>query len=256
MNEAVSVRSAGLSGTEYDQSMRSFLSQVLLLMAAGIAVTGGVSLWLANSDAGMSSLFHLSEYVEDGKTKTAFTASTFWYAAAGVELLLVILLSWVGLASKVGARVGIPVFVIFAAINGVTLAPMLYAYTTVSVARVFFITAGMFSACAIYGLTTKRDLLPLRTFFFAGLVGLLIALCVNLFFDAPGMDYAISSMAVLLFAGITAFDMQDLRQMHRDAGGYTAGLVVFGSLKLYLDFLNMFVNLMRMFGVKIPGNEG
>lgn len=239
-NPAVS--SSGLSRFYYN---------VFSVMCIGLAVTGVITLWLSHSPGMMETLFGLYTYVEDGKNKTGFNASMWWWIAAIVELLLVMAMTWGSLGKKMSVGSGVIMFAFYSALNGVTLAPAIYAYTDASVAMVFFITAGTFGACAMFGHVTKINLLPMSGFFLIGLMGLLIALVVNIFYSSPAMDFAISAAAVLLFAGLTAFDMQKLREMYSEARDEDVPrLVIYGALSLYLDFINMFLHLLRLLGVK------
>lgn len=239
------------SSTVVDSGLTRFYSNVFLVMGIGLAITGIITLWLSHSQDMMKTLFGLYSYVEEGKNKTGFTASMWWWIAAAVELLLVLGMSWGTLGKSMSVGAGVIMFAIYSALNGVTLAPAIYAYTDASVAMVFFITAGTFGACALFGHVTKINLLPMSGFFLVGLIGLLVALVVNIFYSSPAMDFTISGVAVLLFAGLTAFDMQKLREMYAEAGDDDVpGLVVYGALMLYLDFLNMFIHLLRLFGIK------
>ncbi len=217
----------------------------------GLAVTALTSWWISHDVGMMQSLFNLHEVVKDGKTTSELTASMWWWIAAGLQLLIVLVLATFGLLSQMSVGVGIAVFSFYAWLSGVTLAPVLYAYTDVSIVKVFFISSSVFLGSAIFGHTTKINLRPFGTFFLMALIGLLIALLVNMFMASPVMDYVISMFAVVLFAGLTAFDMQKLEEMYKSGGNtYSAGLVVYGALTLYLDFINLFIHLLRLFGAK------
>ncbi len=239
------------SSSVSESGLTRYYSNVFLVMAIGLAITGAVTLSLSHSQDMMKTLFGLYTYVEDGKNKTGFTASMWWWIASVVELLLVIGMSWGTLGKSMSVGASVIMFALYSALNGVTLAPAIYAYTDASVAMVFFITAGTFGACALFGYVTKINLLPMSGFFLIGLIGLLVALVVNFFFHSPAIDFAISGSAVLLFAGLTAYDMQKLREMYSEASDDDVPrLVVYGALTLYLDFINMFIHLLRIFGVK------
>lgn len=228
-----------------------FYSNVFLVMSVGLAITGAITLWLSHNQDMMKTLFGLYTYVEEGKSKTGFSASMWWWIASAVELLLVFAMSWGTLGKSTSVGTNLIMFVAYSALNGVTLAPAIYAYTDASVAMVFFITAGTFGGCALFGHVTKINLLPLSGFFLVGLIGLLVALVVNIFFRSPAIDFVISGAAILLFAGLTAFDMQKLREMYHMANDdEVAGIVVYGALTLYLDFINLFLHLLRLIGVK------
>lgn len=240
------------SSADFASELSRFYTNVFTVMAIGLAVTGGITLWLSHSQGLMEALFTMTSYVDEaGKNKTGFSASGWWWGAAILELVLVVALSWGSLGKGMSTASGVLLFAFYSALNGVTLAPVIYSYTDASVAKVFFITAGTFGGCALFGRITKINLLPMGSFFLVGLIGLLIALVVNIFYQSPVMDYTISGVAVLLFAGLTAYDMQKLRAMFEEsADGSVPGLVVYGALTLYLDFINLFIHLLRLFGVK------
>ncbi len=238
-----------------ERSQRNFFSNVFLVMTGDLVLTALVSLALSSNHAVMASLFHLVTYSEDGETKTTFEASGLYWCAAAFEILLVIVLSWSSLGKRLNFVDGLVLFGIYAALNGVTLAPLLYAYTAVSIVRVFFIAASMFCGMAIWGLTTKVNLTGLQSFFLMALIGLLAAILMNAAFGSVENEFYISVAAVGLFAGLTAFDMQKLRAMHDESAGASAGLVVFGALTLYLDFINLFIHLLRIFGVARIGDD-
>ena len=233
-------------------TLRQYLSNVFFVMTMGLMLTGTIALFISRSDASMTSLFHTTSYIDSsGKEKLTFVASGYWYFAAISELVLVVFLSWFGLASKLGTVTALVTFSVFAGLNGVTLAPVLYAYTAASITKVFFIAATMFGSCALWGHTTKTDLTRFGLFFLAVLVGLLVALIAGIFLQSSLYDLGVSSLAVLLFAALTAYDMQRLEQIYNDEGQtYTTGTIIFGALTLYLDFINMFIHLLRLFGVK------
>lgn len=245
-------RSHAISGAQME--LTDFMNNVFAMMAAGLFVTAAVGYMIALNENTLSWLFHTYQALDDdGETVTKFSASGWWWAAAGMQLVMVLFMSSFGRVGYVPLAIGTPLFLAFAALNGVTLAPVLYAYTAVSVAKVFLITAITFTSCAIWGWTTKRDMTGMGSFFLYALLGLIVAMVVNFFFQSPLMDYGVSIIAVLLFAALTAFDMQMLRKMHAASDDHS-GLVVSGALALYLDFLNMFLHLLRLFGVKVGGD--
>jgi hypothetical protein len=234
----------------YDQGLRTYFLNIMLIMGVGLAITGGVSWWISHSEGMMHTLFNLQTYVEDGETKTRPGMSGWFIAASLIQLGMVWRLSWgAGTASRYGPRVTYGIFFAYAALSGVTIAPVLYAYTDASVATVFFLAAATFGCCALFGHTTKIDLRPLGTFFLMALIGLLLAMVVNIFLRSPAMDFMVSIVGVLLFAALTAFDMQKLEQLY-DEMGTSDGLIVYGALTLYLDFINMFLFLLRLFGAR------
>jgi FtsH-binding integral membrane protein len=141
-------------------------------------------------------------------------------------------------------------FFIYAGILGISLATIFIAYTQASIARVFFISAAAFGALSLYGYTTKRDLSAMGAFMIMGLIGIIIASLVNLFLKSSGLDFAISVIGVLVFAGLTAWDTQKIKSMYdaSDDSQSAGRKAVMGALSLYLDFINLFLMLLRLFG--------
>ena len=154
---------------------------------------------------------------------------------------------------KMQATTATGLFVGYAVLNGVTLSTLFLAYSGASLASTFFITAGMFGAMALYGLVTKRDLTGLGSFLFMGLIGLLLAMVVNFFLHSSTLDLAISVIGVFIFVGLTAYDTQKIKTMgeqgimEQGAAAVRKGAII-GALTLYLDFINLFIMLLRLFG--------
>jgi FtsH-binding integral membrane protein len=142
-------------------------------------------------------------------------------------------------------------FVLYSVINGATLSSIFLVYTTSSIASVFFITAGTFAAMALFGYTTKKDLTALGPILLMGLLGIIIASVVNMFVDSSGLNLIVSYLGVLIFVGLTAYDSQKIKQMMLqapDAGEGMQKLALLGALSLYLDFINLFLYLLRIIG--------
>jgi FtsH-binding integral membrane protein len=133
---------------------------------------------------------------------------------------------------------------------GLSLSTIFIAYTPISITRVFFITAGTFGAMSLYGYTTKRDLTGLGSFMFMGLIGIIIASVVNMFLASSALQFAISVIGVLVFVGLTAYDTQKIRKMYLEADGSETMTkkAIMGALTLYLDFINLFIMLLHLFG--------
>lgn len=218
-------------------------------MFVGLLVTAGIGYYVqANEDLLLTLVSPEQVMNEDGEMVTQFSASGLWWFAAIAQLGIVLYLATFGRMNRIGFYSAWAVFAVYAALNGFTLAPLLYAYSGASVAQVFLITACTFGASALFGWKTKANLLSLRGFFLQGLIGLLIVLIVSYFFQSTIGDMVISFFAVALFIGLTAFDVQDIREQYESEGG-TGGLAVFGALKLYLDFINLFIHILRLFGI-------
>ena len=141
-------------------------------------------------------------------------------------------------------------FMVYAGLLGVMLSSVFLTYTHGSIARTFFISAASFGALSLYGYTTQRDLSPIGSFLTMGLFGLILAMLVNMFLKSSGLDFAISAIGVLIFAGLTAWDTQKIKEMYsvNDDGTVAGRKAVMGALTLYLDFINLFLFLLRFLG--------
>jgi FtsH-binding integral membrane protein len=141
-------------------------------------------------------------------------------------------------------------FWVFASLMGVSLSSIFLTYTGSSITRVFFITSITFGAMSIYGYTTKRDLTKMGSFLMMGLIGIIVASVVNMFLKSTMMDFVISILGVLIFVGLTAYDTQKIKNMYvaSDTGELMGKKAVMGALTLYLDFINLFIMLLRLFG--------
>ena len=167
------------------------------------------------------------------------------------ELVLVIALSWA--INRLSPAVAAIMFVVYAALNGLTLSLVVQAYTGASVTMAFVSTAAIFGVMSVFAFTTKVDLLQFRTYFFVALIGLLIALVVNFFLRSSALDTLISFAGVLIFVGLTAYDTQKLKYMaaspqFQEDGSAVAKYSIFGALQLYLDFVNLFLFILRLLG--------
>ena len=161
---------------------------------------------------------------------------------------LVFLISW--RIDKLQPATALALFMVYAGLLGLMLSSIFLAYTGTSITRVFFISAASFGALSLYGYTTQRDLSPIGSFLIMGLIGLIIAMVVNIFLKSSGLDFVISAAGVLIFAGLTAWDTQKIKEMYdpKDDGTIAGRKAVMGALTLYLDFINLFLFLLRFFG--------
>jgi FtsH-binding integral membrane protein len=152
--------------------------------------------------------------------------------------------------NKMSASTAQLTFWAFAAVMGVSLSTIFVAYTGTSIARVFFITSGAFAALSIYGYSTKRDLTGFGSFLIMGLFGIILASIVNLFLESSALQFMVSVLGVLIFAGLTAYDTQRIKSMYYEGDGHETMTKksVMGALSLYLDFINMFLMLLHLFG--------
>lgn len=211
----------------------SVIKNIFLWMSAGLAITGFIAHGLYTS--GLAYRVAVS-----GMMLPLFI----------VEIALVFILSRNIMNFK--ATTAILMFLSYSAINGVTLSSIFLAYTSSSIANTFFIAATLFAVMGFYGITTKKDLTKLSTYFFMGIVGLIVASVVNLFLRSNGLDFIISLVGVVLFTGLTAYDVQKFSKISREIGNQndenTMKISIIGALNLYLDFINMFLYLLRFTG--------
>ena len=210
---------------------RRFLAAVYRWMAAGLLVTAGVSFAVAGSEAALQFIF-------GGRAVLAVLLIA--------ELGLVVALS--ALVNRLSAPVAGLLFLTYSALNGVTLAAIFLVYTGASIANAFVVAAGAFLAMSVYGTVTRRDLSGWSSFLFMGLIGVVLAGVVNIFLRSEAVSFVASCAAVIVFTGLTAYDTQKLRALARAGGGEIAAAPVNGALALYLDFVNLFLALLRLFG--------
>jgi FtsH-binding integral membrane protein len=228
-----------------DQGLRAYMIRIYNYMAMGVALTGVVS-WLTFSAAA----------VTDASGKliglTAFGQAIYSGPATIVLFLgtlgLVFLISW--RIDRLQPSTALTLFMVYAALLGLMLSSIFLAYTHGSITRVFFISAASFGALSLYGYTTQRDLSPIGSFLTMGLIGLIIAMVVNMFLKSSGLDFIISAAGVLIFAGLTAWDTQKIKEMYdpMEDGTVVGRKAVMGALTLYLDFINLFLFLLRFLG--------
>jgi len=222
--------------TRAQVQVNTFIQSVYNWMAIGLALTGGVAFYVANSPSLMNLIFG---------NKMLF------YGLIIGELGLVFYLS--ARVQKIQASTATALFVLYAALNGATLSMIFRVYTGTSIASTFFVCAGTFVACSIYGMVTNRDLTSMGGFMRMGLIGIIIASVINMFFQSSSMQMIISYIGVLVFVGLTAYDTQKLKHMAlSQPAGLDAGVVrkgaIIGALTLYLDFINLFLMLLHIMG--------
>jgi FtsH-binding integral membrane protein len=209
---------------------RRFMSAVYGWMTAGLALTAVVAYAVASSPAAL---------------QLVVGNRVVFFGLILAELGLVVALS--AMVNRLSAPAAGALFALYSALNGATLSVVLLAYTGSSVAVAFASTAGTFGAMSLYGTVTKRDLTGWGSFLFMGLVGIVVASLVNLFVRSSMVTFVVSCMGVLVFTGLTAYDTQKLRAYAR-AGGGAAAAPISGALSLYLDFVNLFLSLLRLLG--------
>jgi FtsH-binding integral membrane protein len=213
-----------------------FMASVYRWMAFGLALTGIVA-WAVTNTPGLLSAFYR---IEDGRL--VGVTGLFWGVGIA-ELALVWIFASVVQRASLGAAVGM--FLAYCALSGVTFSVYLLAYTATSIASTLFITGGAFFGLSVYGTVTKRNLDGWRSFLFIGLIGIILASLVNLFLRSNAVEFVMSCAGVVIFAGLTAYDTQKLRALG-EQGEERHALV--GALALYLDFVNLFLFLLRFMG--------
>ncbi len=228
-----------------DEGLRAYMLKVYNYMATGVLLTGIIALLSFKMSVVTDSSGAISGFTSFGNA--LFFSGLKWIVMLA-PLAIVFYMSF-GI-NKMSSAKAQTVFWVFASLMGLSLSWILLVYTGVSVARVFFITSATFGAMSIYGYTTKKDLTKLGSFLMMGLIGIIIASLVNLFLKSSMMYFVISILGVLIFVGLTAYDTQKIKNMYvaSDSGELIGKKAVMGALTLYLDFINLFIMLLRLFG--------
>jgi len=217
---------------EVDEGLRAYMLKVYNYMCIGLGLTGAVAFATSTSPAMMQAIY-------------------------GTPLKWVVMLAPIGFVFFLSARIHAvkastaqALFWVYAGLMGLSLAFVFMVYTGESVTRVFFITAGAFAGLSLYGYTTKRSLSGMGSFLIMGVIGLIIASVVNMFLASSGLQFAISVLGVLIFAGLTAYDTQRIKAIYLESDGAAVSekKAIMGALTLYLDFINMFLFMLQLFG--------
>ena len=239
------VKAATQTTVVMDEGLRAYMLKVYNYMATGVLLTGIVALISFNISVVTDASGAIVSFTEFGNT---LFFSGFKWLVMLAPLGIVFYMSF-GI-NKMSSSKAQTVFWIFAALMGLSLSWILLVYTGKSVARVFFITSATFGAMSLYGYTTKRDLTKLGSFLMMGLIGIIIASLINIFMKSSMMYFVISILGVLIFVGLTAYDTQKIKNMYveSDSGELIGKKAVMGALTLYLDFINLFIMLLRLFG--------
>jgi FtsH-binding integral membrane protein len=213
-----------------DAGLRAHMIRVYNYMAAGVALTGAVA-YFVNAQFGQ-----------------ALYGSPLMYVLIFAPLALVFFLSF--RIEHLSVSTARALFFVYAGLLGASLSIIFAIYTDASITRVFFVSAASFGALSLWGYTTQRDLTGMGSFLMMGLIGVIIASLVNIFLKSSGLDWIISVVGVLVFAGLTAYDTQKIKEMYSPMDDGTVGgrKAVMGALTLYLDFINLFLMLLRLFG--------
>ncbi len=228
------VMSRGQAEAAIDVGLRHYMLRVYNFMASGLALTGVVALLVASNPAALQAIY----------------GTPLKWVVMFAPLVLVLVMS--ARLDRMQASTAQALFWVFSALMGASLAFIFAVYTPVSIVRVFFITGAAFAGLSLYGYTTRRNLSAFGTFLVMGLIGLMIASVVNIFLHSSQLQFLVSAAGVLVFAGLTAWDTQRIKEMYWESDGYevAAKKAVMGALQLYLDFINLFMFLLQFLGVR------
>ena len=223
---------------EQSLAVQSFMTKVYAWMCGGLALTAAIGFYLSQHPQIVAPLFRSTLYM---------------CGFIGLEVALVLMLS--ARANRMSSQAATLMYLLYSALNGVVFAGVFLVYKLGSIGTIFAISAGMFGAMSAYGTLTKRDLTGLRSFLFMGLIGLVVASVVNIWLKSPGVTWALSVVGVIVFTGLTAYDTQKIRQLalagelsSQNVGISRHNAAIIGALALYLDFINLFISLLQLFG--------
>ncbi|HQW06001.1 MAG TPA: Bax inhibitor-1/YccA family protein [Flavobacteriales bacterium] len=226
-------------GPDTASSVRTFLSSVFSYMTMALVISGVMAWWFGNDT---SKLQYLINFETGSNTILGWVVM---FAPLGLVFVMA------GMVNKMSSTLLLATFLVFSTVMGISLSYIFLIYSTASIANVFFISAAVFGVMAVAGYTTKTDLTKLGSILMIGLIGIIIASVVNMFLKSDTMGYIVSIIGVLIFTGLTAYDVQKLKRMGEQvaAGTETAQkMALMGALTLYLDFINLFLMLLRLFG--------
>lgn len=222
----------------FERSQSAFMNRVYAWMFAGLALTAGTAWMVGHSPAILAALM------------------PHWFLLAIAQVGVVIVLSI--FLPKLSPGTATALFIGYAFLTGLSFSTLFLTFHVTTIARVFLLTATMFGALSLFGATTKKNLSAWRSFLFMGLIGMLVAILLNIFLKSSALDFVVSCVGVIVFSGLTAYDTQKLRHMHAalfsHSGGEVSGMAIagkmaiVGALALYLDFINLFLSLLRLLG--------
>ncbi len=255
MAEYTTIRSAaGARSAQIDEGLRAHMNKVYGTMSVGMLITAGAA-WAMAGLSVTTDPASAAAQMSDGTMLTGLGYALFASPLKWVVMFLplVLVFAFSAMINRMSAAAAQLFFYFYAAVMGISMAWIFLVFTSASIAQVFLFTSIGFAGLSLYGYTTKRDLSAMGTFLMMGLIGLIVAMIVNIFLQSPAMMFAISFIGVLLFAGLTAFDTQNIKNtyiMHAANGDaeWLGKAAIMGALNLYLDFINMFMFLLQLFG--------
>ena len=233
MNPYESPQPAWVSASTAETQIRerAFIRSVYAWMFGGLLLTAFASAWVVMSEPMQRLIFG--------------NRAIFW----GLLIAEFALVMFLGIRiTKMSAAAAASAFLVYSLLNGLTLSAIFFVYSGASIVQAFAVAGGMFGAMSIYGLVTKRDLTSWGSFFFMGLIGIILCSVVNIFLKSGGLSFVISIVGVFVFVGLTAYDTQKLKAFAAVGGDLRENLAINGALALYLDFINLFLMLLRLFG--------
>ncbi len=251
MAELGTVRRAGVGAgaAQIDEGLRAHMTKVYGLMAVAMIITGVVA-WVVGTDFARAVAGEPTNIIPAGVLQAMFTSPLKWVIMFAPLAVVFGFSAGLNRMSE-GAAQG--VFWLFAALMGLSISWIFAVYTGVSIAQTFFVTAIAFAGLSLWGYTTKKDISAWGSFLIMGVIGLIVAMVVNIWLQSSAVAFAVSSLGVLIFAGLTAYDTQNIKNTYlqmRAAEGeaYLGKAAIMGALSLYLNFINMFMMLLQLFG--------
>jgi FtsH-binding integral membrane protein len=228
--------------TQYDEGLRKYFLKIYQLMSSGLTITA-LSAIIVSSLPALSNLM----FVTDGYGHYVGLTGFGWlisFAPLGISLYFAFGYD------RISTKNSQILFWIYAALVGMSLAALGLIYTGVSIARAFFICSAMFGGMSLYGYSTDKDLIGLGPFLFMGLIGLVLTSVMNIFLQSSAIEYALSVIGVIIFTGLIAYDTQKLKHIYYNGNDTSGKIGIMGAFTLYLDFINLFIFLMRFVGIK------
>lgn len=241
-NRQTAAAAAQAQSVAFDAGLRTWMLKVYNYMASALILTGVVAYFASGSEAFLGLMFHQT-------ANGGMGLSIFGWLVMLAPLGMVLYLS--ARLGSMSVQAAQTTFWVYAGVMGLSLSFIFLAYTGESIARTFFVTAGTFGAMSIVGYTTKRDLTAFGSFLIMGLIGIILASLVNIFVQSSGMAFVISILGVLIFTGLIAYDTQKLKHIYYSVGGNSEmgqKTAIMGALNLYMDFINLFIYLLRFMG--------
>jgi uncharacterized protein len=247
--ETVRRTGAGVRTAQIDEGLRAHMNKVYGLMAVAMVITGLVA-YVVGSDFARAVAGEPTAIIPAGALQAMFTSPLKWVIMFAP---LAVIFAFSAGINRMSVATAQGVFWLFSALMGLSISWIFAVFTGMSIAQVFFITAIAFAGLSLWGYTTKKDISGWGSFLIMGVIGLIVAMLLNLWLASPGLSFAVSAIGVLIFAGLTAYDTQNIKNTYlqmRAAEGdaYLGKAAIMGALSLYLDFLNMFMFLLQLFG--------